>query len=229
MIELYFWPTPNGYKPLIALEEFQLPYQIVPLNIFQGEQFSAEYLSIAPNNRIPAIVDHAPADGGKPLTLFESGAILHYLSRKADKRSDRPARVELEESQWLFWQMGGLGPMMGQASHFINYAPEDVPYARSRYLDETRRLVGVMEKRLGDREYLAGDYSIADMAAFPWVRLHDIVGIEIARSYPALADWVARIERRPAVVRAYAAGEPLKAGQVLDAAARKYLFGQGQL
>ena len=223
MIDLYFWPTPNGYKPLIALEELGLDYRLKSVDIFRGEQFASDFLAISPNNRIPAIVDHAPSDGGEPIALFESGAILSYLAEKAGATPDPRARHEAQ--QWLFWQMGGLGPMMGQASHFVNYAPEEVPYARTRYVDETRRLFGVMERRLADRPFLAGDYSIADMASYPWARLHAIVGIDIDPAFPNLADWIRRIDSRPAVERAYAAGEPLKSDQALDEEARRHLFG----
>jgi len=222
MIELFFWPTPNGYKPLIALEEFGLPYRISLVNIFRGVQFEAEFLAVAPNNRIPAILDH---DGGAaPLALFESGAILLYLAEQAGQLP-ASSRQRHDTQQWVFWQMGGLGPMMGQASHFLNYAPEDVPYAKARYVAETRRLFGVMERRLADRRFLAGDYSVADMACYPWVRLHDIVGITIADTFPALAAWTERIGDRPAVRRAYAVGEPLRGDQAMDEAARPHLFG----
>jgi GST-like protein len=223
MIDLHFWPTPNGYKPLIALEEWGLPYAIRPVNIFRGAQFDPAFLAVAPNNRIPAITDDG-APGG-PLALFESGAILLYLAEIAGQVPTAP-QVRHEQQQWLFWQMGGLGPMMGQASHFLNDAPDDVPYGKRRYVAETVRLFGVMERRLADRPFLAGGYSIADMACFPWVRLHGIVGIALEPAFPALADWVRRIAARPAVQRAYAAGEPIRGAQVMDAEARPHLFGQ---
>jgi len=226
MIDLYFWPTPNGYKPLIALEEYGLSYAIRPVNIFRGAQADPAFLAVSPNGRIPAIVDRAPGDGGPPVAVFESGAVLAYLAEKAGAASRLGLRERHEASQWLFWQMGGLGPMMGQASHFLNYAPADIPYARERYVGETLRLFGVMERRLADRAFLAGGYGIADMAAYPWVRLHDSVFRLDLGPYPRLADWADRIAARPAVVRAYAVGEPLKAEGPLDDEARLHLFGQ---
>lgn len=193
------------------------------MNIFRGAQFEPAFLAIAPNNRIPAITDDSAAGG--PLALFESGAILLYLAELAGHFPASPW-LRHEQQQWLFWQMGGLGPMMGQASHFLNYAPEDVPYGKRRYVAETERLFGVMERRLADRPFLAGEYSVADMACFPWVRLHAIVGIALEPAFPVLADWVRRIAGRPAVQRAYAAGEPISGAQVMDEEARPHLFGR---
>ena len=169
MIDLYYWTTPNGHKVTIFLEEAGLKYNIIPINIGKGEQFKTEFLAVAPNNRIPAIVDHAPADGGKPISIFESGAILLYLADKTGKFAGKDLRARNEVTQWLFWQMGGLGPMAGQYNHFGNYAPEKLPYAIDRYRNEVNRLYGVMNKRLADRDYLGGEYSIADMASYPWV------------------------------------------------------------
>ena len=181
MIDLYYWTTPNGHKITIFLEETGLDYALKPVDIGAGEQFRPEFLAIAPNNRIPAIVDHAPADGGPPLSLFESGAILLYLAEKSGKLLKTDLRTRTDTLQWLFWQMGGLGPMAGQNHHFSQYAPEKIPYAIDRYVDETSRLYGVMNKRLGDREYLAGAYSIADVACYPWIVPHKRQGQELDR------------------------------------------------
>jgi GST-like protein len=169
MIDLYYWTTPNGHKVTIFLEETGLKYNIIPINIGKGEQFKPEFLAVAPNNRIPAIVDQAPADGGKPISIFESGAILLYLADKTGKFVGKDLRSRNAVLEWLFWQMGGLGPMAGQNNHFSAYAPEKLPYAIDRYRNEVNRLFGVMNKRLADRPYLGGEYSIADMACYPWV------------------------------------------------------------
>lgn len=170
MIDLYYWTTPNGHKVSIFLEEAGLEYRIVPVHIGKGEQFAPEFLKIAPNNRIPAIVDHAPADGGEPIALFESGAILEYLADKSGQFLPRETRARFNVLQWLYWQMGGVGPMAGQNHHFVRYAPEPIPYAIERYVKETARLYGVLDRQLAGREYVAGDYSIADMAIYPWAR-----------------------------------------------------------
>ena len=169
MIDLYYWTTPNGHKVTMFLEEVGLPYKILPINIGKGEQFDPAFLAIAPNNRIPAIVDHAPANGTGPISIFESGAILLYLAEKTGKFLANDLATRTETLQWLFWQMGGLGPMAGQNHHFSGYAPEKIPYAITRYVKETNRLYGVLDRRLADRRYLAGDYSIADMASYPWM------------------------------------------------------------
>ena len=225
-IELHYWPTPNGIKITIMMEECGLPYEIKPVNIGAGEQFKPEFLAIAPNNRMPAIVDH-DGPGGKPISVFESGAILQYLGRKMGKfyPADEHARVEVE--QWLFWQMGGLGPMAGQAHHFRNYAPEKIAYGIDRYTNECNRLYGVMNKRLADRDFLAGAYSIADMASFPWVRPYKNQGQEIAE-FPHLEAWFNRMEARPAVAKAVKMGEELRRNYDLtnDKEAQKVLFGQ---
>jgi GSH-dependent disulfide-bond oxidoreductase len=168
MIDVHYWTTPNGHKVTIFLEEAGLQYKIIPVNIGKGEQFKAEFLAVSPNNRIPAIVDHAPVDGGKPLPVFESGAILLYLADKTGKFIAKDLRARTAALEWLFWQMGGLGPMSGQNNHFSNYAVDKIQYAMDRYRNEVNRLYGVMNKRLADRPYLAGDYSIADMACYPW-------------------------------------------------------------
>jgi GST-like protein len=170
MIDLYYWTTPNGHKITIFLEEAGLPYKIIPINIGKGEQFKPEFLAVSPNNRIPAIVDHEPAGGGKPISVFESGAILLYLADKTGKFIAKDLRGRNETVEWLFWQMGNLGPMAGQNNHFNIYAPDKLPYAMDRYRNEVNRLFGVMNKRLANRQFLAGDYSIADMASYPWIR-----------------------------------------------------------
>src|SRR6202142_2729552 len=169
MIDVHYWTTPNGHKITIFLEETGLQYKLIPVNIGKGEQFKAEFLAVSPNNRIPAIVDHAPAGGGKPISVFESGAILLYLAGKTGHFIPKDLRGQVETLEWLMWQMGGLGPMAGQNHHFAHYAPEKLPYAIDRYVKETSRLYGVLNKRLADRGYLAGDYSIADMASYPWI------------------------------------------------------------
>jgi len=203
MIDLHYWTTPNGHKITLFLEESGLPYRIFPVNISKKEQFEPGFLEIAPNNRIPAIVDHSPADGGEPLPLFESGAILLYLAEKTGQFIAGDLREREETLQWLFWQMGGLGPMAGQNHHFNLFAPEKIPYAMKRYVDETARLYGVMNKRLADRAFLAGDaYSIADMASYPWVVPHKQQGQDLA-DFPYLQRWFEVIRARPATVRAY--------------------------
>lgn len=202
MIDLYYWTTPNGHKITLFLEEAGLPYEIKPVNINEGEQFRPEFLEISPNNRIPAIVDHAPVDGGKPISIFESGAILQYLAEKTGQFMASDLRGRTETMQWLFWQMGGLGPMAGQNHHFNMFAPEKIEYAIRRYVDETARLYGVMNDRLEDRDYLSGDYSIADMACFPWVVPHKRQGQNLD-DFPHLKRWFDAIRARAAVQRAY--------------------------
>ena len=197
MIDLYYWPTPNGHKITMFLEETGLPYKIFPVNIGKGDQFKSDFLKIAPNNRMPAIVDHEPADKGASLSVFESGAILLYLAEKTGKFIAKDLRGRVETLQWLFWQMAGLGPMAGQNHHFSQYAPEKIPYAIDRYVRETNRLYAVMDKRLGDREFLAGPYSIADMAAYPWARYFHRHGMRDDEC-PHLVEWIARIAGRPA-------------------------------
>jgi len=226
MIDLYYWTTPNGHKITLFLEETGLPYRIVPVNIGKGEQFRPEFLAIAPNNRIPAIVDHQPADGGAPVSVFESGAILLYLAEKTGRYLAPDLRGRTETLQWLFWQMGGLGPMAGQNHHFGQYAPEKIPYAIERYVNETNRLYGVMDRRLADREFLAGDYSIADMAAYPWVVPHERQGQDLNR-FPNLKRWFEAIAARPATARAYARAESINTKpSVSDEESRRILFGQ---
>lgn len=202
MIDLYYWTTPNGHKITIFLEEVGLTYKIKPVDINVGDQFRPEFLEISPNNRIPAIVDQAPADGGAPISIFESGAILQYLAEKTGHFLPTDLRDRTETMQWLFWQMGGLGPMAGQNHHFRLFAPEKIDYAIKRYVDETARLYGVMDTRLADREYLAGAYSIADMACFPWIVPHQRQGQDLTE-FPNLKRWFDVVRARPAVVRAY--------------------------
>jgi len=226
MIELYFWTTPNGYKPLIMLEELGLDYDLKGVNISTGEQFEPAFLKIAPNNRIPAMVDRAPAGGGEPLSLFESGAILEYLAEKSGKFLSSDLRARWDTLQWLYWQMGGFGPMLGQNHHFSVYAPEQIPYAIDRYVNETARLYGVLDKRLADRAYVAGDYSIADMAIYPWSRSWERQRMDI-ETVPNVKRWMAEIEARPAVQRAYEKGGALNQTPTVTEEAKKILFGQG--
>lgn len=225
-IELHYWPTPNGHKITIMLEECGLPYTVKYVNIMRGDQFAPDFLAIAPNNRMPAIVD-PDGPGGKPLSVFESGAILQYLGRKTGKFYPSDERERVEVDQWLFWQMGGLGPMAGQAHHFRNYAPERIAYATDRYINEVNRLYGVLNKRLERREYVAGAYSIADMASYPWVRPYKNQGQDIAE-FPHLAAWFQRMHDRPAVARAVKVGEEERAKWNLatDKQAQSVLFGQ---
>ncbi|WP_460127300.1 glutathione binding-like protein [Pseudomonas sp. H1_D05] len=204
MIDLYYWTTPNGHKISLFLEEAGLPYNVHPINIGQGEQFQPHFLKIAPNNRIPAIVDHEPADGGEPLSLFESGAILLYLAEKTGKFLPQDLRGRQTALQWLFWQMGGLGPMAGQNHHFSQFAPEKIPYAIKRYIDETARLYGVLNQQLADNEFVAGsEYSIADMAIYPWIVSHKWQSQNL-EDFPHVQRWFNRIKDRPATVKAYA-------------------------
>lgn len=203
MIDLYYWTTPNGHKITLLLEETGLPYRIHPINIGKDEQFQPHFLKIAPNNRIPAIVDNEPADGGEPLSLFESGAILLYLAEKTGRFIPQDLRGRQEALQWLFWQMGGLGPMAGQNHHFNRFAPEKVPYAIQRYVKETARLYGVLDRRLADRAFVAGDdYSIADMAIYPWIVPHAYQEQDLD-DFPHVKRWFQAIQARPATVRAY--------------------------
>ena len=226
MIELYYWPTPNGHKITIFLEEAGVPYRIVPVNISKGDQFKAEFLRISPNNRMPAIIDDEPADKGKPLSIFESGAILIYLAEKTGKFMPKDLRGRFDVLQWLFWQVGGLGPMAGQANHFRRYAPEAVAYAITRYTDEVNRLFGVMNTRLAGRQFLAGRYSIADMACVGWVRLAERMGQDLAL-FPNLQRWFETIRARPAVKHAFAIRvEAAAAVDMHDPKVRAVLFGQ---
>ena len=204
MIELHYWPTPNGHKITLFLEEAGLPYEIKPVNIGKGDQFKPDFLAIAPNNRMPAIVDTAPADGGKPLSIFESGAILQYLAEKTGRFLPADMRERYKVLQWLFWQVGGLGPMLGQNHHFNRYAPEKIPYAIERYVNETRRLYGVLDKQLANNAYAAGaDYTIADMAIFPWTARHEWHQVNLA-DFANVKRWYDTINARPPVTKGMA-------------------------
>jgi GST-like protein len=225
MIDLHYWPTPNGWKVSIMLEETGLPYRLVPVNIGRGEQFKPDFLAISPNNRMPAIVDHDPPGGGEPVSIFESGAILVYLAEKTGQFQPTDLRGRYEVLQWVMWQMGGLGPMAGQAHHFRQYAPEKLPYAIDRYTKEVNRLYGVMNKRLADREYLAGAYSIADMAAWPWVVPWKNQG-QVIEEFPHLNRWFEAVKARPAVEKGFAVGSELRSTAPMDEEAKKVLFGQ---
>jgi len=227
MIDLYYWTTPNGHKITIFLEETELTYRIIPVDISAGDQFKEEFLKISPNNKIPAIVDHAPADGGKPLALFESGEILLYLAEKSGRFLTQDLRGRHETLQWLFWQMAGLGPMLGQNHHFSLYAPEEIPYAINRYLKETDRLYGVLDEHLAERDYVAGDYSIADMAIYPWIVPHKRQGQNLDDS-PNLKRWFERIADRPAVQRAYARAKEVNSNSTVSEKSKAILFGQGR-
>lgn len=215
MIDLYYWNTPNGHKITIFLEEAELPYAIHPVNIGRGAQFAPEFLAIAPNNRIPAIVDQAPTDGGAPISVFESGAILLYLAEKTGAFLSTDLRARVQTLEWLFWQIGGLGPMSGQNYHFRLVAPQQLDYAIERYTEETKRLYGVLNKRLSDRPFVAGDYSIADMAIYPWIVPHEQQSQRL-EDFPALKDWFEKIAARPAVRRAYALAETFQASPRID-------------
>jgi len=227
MIDLYYWTTPNGHKITMFLEEAGLPYRVKPVNIGKGEQFDPAFLKISPNNRIPAIIDRAPADGGKPVSVFESGAILLYLAGKIGRFIPKDLRGQVTVLEWLMWQMGGLGPMAGQNHHFNLYAPEKIPYAIDRYVKETSRLYAVLDKRLRGRDFIAGKlYTIADMACYPWV-LPERQGQSLD-DFPELKRWKAAIRARPATQRAYALVPQVnpKAGQPRPEEERKILFGQ---
>ena len=227
MIDLYYWTTPNGHKITIFLEETGLPYTIKPVNISKGEQFTPEFLAISPNNRIPAMVDLAPADGKGPLSVFESGAILQYLAEKTGRFLPADRRGRAEVMQWLFWQVGGLGPMAGQNGHFNHYAPEKLAYAIDRYVKETERLYGVLDERFADREFMAGDYSIADMAAYPWIVPHERHGQNLA-DFPNLKRWFEAIQKRDAVQRAYALAKTINTAPTVNQESKSVLFGQGR-
>ncbi len=225
MIDLYYWTTPNGHKITMFLEEVELPYSLIPINIGKGEQFQPDFLKIAPNNRIPAIVDRAPADGGSPISLFESGAILLYLAEKVGKLIPTELRARADVLQWLFWQMGGLGPMAGQNHHFSQYAPEKIPYAINRYVNETGRLYAVLNKQLSEREFVAGDYSIADIAIYPWIVPHENQGQSL-ENFTDLKRWFEAIKARPATVRAYEKAETFKNQAISVEQSRELLFNQ---
>ena len=225
MIDVYYWTTPNGHKITIFVEEAAIPYKIVPVNIGAGDQFQPDFLKIAPNNRMPAIIDHAPADAGAAISVFESGAILQYLAEKTGKFLPVDIRGRTEVMQWLYWQMAGLGPMAGQNHHFVQYAPEHIPYAVERYVKETNRLYGVLNKRLADREFVADTYSIADMAIYPWIVPYERQGQKL-ENFPHLKRWFETIQARPAVQRAYQVAQEINERPVVSDASRSILFGQ---
>jgi GSH-dependent disulfide-bond oxidoreductase len=226
MIDLYYWPTPNGHKITMFLEEAQLDYTIHPVDISAGDQFKAEFLAISPNNRMPAIVDRNPSDGGQSISVFESGAILTYLAEKTGVLLPSDLRKRTEVLEWVFWQVGGLGPMAGQNHHFGQYAPEKIAYAIDRYVKETNRLYGVLDRRLVGRDFIAADtYSIADIAAYPWIvpwkrQQQDL------DSFPNLRRWFNAVRWRPATQRAYARGEPFSTRPAVTEEGKKLLFGQ---
>ncbi|MFE1599098.1 glutathione binding-like protein [Methylobacterium sp. ID0610] len=226
MIDLYYWTTPNGHKVTMFLEEAGLPYAIKPVNIGKGEQFQPDFLKIAPNNRIPAIVDHEPAGGGAPVSLFESGAILLYLAEKTGRFIPADLRGRAEVLQWLFWQMGGLGPMAGQNHHFVQYAPEQIPYAINRYVNETNRLYGVLDRRLADRPFVAGEaYGIADMAIYPWIVPHERQRQNLD-DHPNLKRWFQAVAERPATKAAYARAAEINQQPTMSDEAKQIMFGQ---
>ena len=226
MIDLYYWPTPNGHKIAMFLEETAMPYTIVPVNIGKGEQFKPDFLAISPNNRMPAIIDHKPTDGGAPISIFESGAILWYLAEKTGKFLPSDTRGKVAVSEWLFWQMAGLGPMTGQYGHFATYAPEKIPYAIDRYTRERQRLLGVLDKQLKGRRFITGDdYTIADMACYPWVDPYTKAPLDLT-DFSEVVRWRADIDARPATSRAYAQGDFNKQPTEMSEETRKILFGQ---
>lgn len=227
MIDLYYWTTPNGHKVTIFLEEAELPYNLIPVNIAAGEQFEENFLDISPNNKIPAIVDHEPDGSAGPVSVFESGAILLYLADKTERFLPTDLYHRTQVLEWLFWQMGGLGPMLGQNHHFSQYATESIPYAIERYQKETERLYGVLDKRLAGRRYIVDQYSIADMAAYPWIVPHEKQGITLAE-FPNLKHWFETVRSRSAVERAYARAEGINSDATMDDKARAILFGQGR-
>lgn len=226
MLDLDYWTTPNGHKITMFLEESGVPYRIIPVNISAGAQFSPEFLKIAPNNRIPALVDHDPIGGGDPISLFESGAILLYLAEKTGLFIPSDIRGRTDVLQWLFWQMGGLGPMAGQNHHFVQYAPERIPYAISRYVNETNRLYGVLDRQLARREYIAGDeYTIADMACYPWIVPYERQQQNLD-DFPHIKRWFFAVQARPATARAYKLAQTINTQPTVTENAKAVLFGQ---
>jgi len=227
MIDLLYWTTPNGHKVTMFLEETGLQYKIIPVNIGKGEQFKPDFLAVSPNNRIPAIVDHDPTGGGRPVSVMESGAILLYLAEKTGKFLPKDLHGRYDAIQWLFWQMGGLGPMAGQNHHFTQYAPEKIPYAVDRYVNETNRLYAVLNKRLADHPFIAGEYSIADMASYPWIVPYERQQQKL-EDFPNLKRWFEAIRARPATVRAYAKAKEInpQPSGIRTEEERKILFGQ---
>jgi GSH-dependent disulfide-bond oxidoreductase len=228
MITLYYWPTPNAHKVTILLEELSAPYVLAPVNIAQGDQFDPAFLKISPNNRMPAIVDDAPLGGGAPISLFESAAILEYLADKSGAFLPAAPRERYAVLQWLYWQMGGVGPMFGQAFHFITYAPEKIEYAINRYTKEVERLMGVLDDELAEKPFIAGDYSIADMAIYPWAMIAERLG-QTMSDFPHAARWIEAIKARPAVVRAYERAKDMPPSVPLTEDVRKIIFKQGRV
>ena len=226
MIDLYYWPTPNGHKITMFLEEVGLGYRIIPVNIGAGDQLKPEFLKISPNNKMPAIIDRSPSDGGDPLPVFESGAILVYLAEKTGKLIPMDLRGRKTVLEWLFWQVGGLDPMAGQNHHFSNYAPENIPYAIDRYVKETNRLYGVLDHRLDGRNFIAGnDYTIADIATYPWIVPWKTQQQNLD-DFPNVKRWMDAICNRPATVKAYAQAQPYSKQPAVTEESRKFLFGQ---
>ncbi|MGD9661237.1 MAG: glutathione S-transferase N-terminal domain-containing protein [Porticoccaceae bacterium] len=226
MLDLYYWPTPNGHKITIFLEEAGLDYRIVPVNISVGEQFGDDFLAISPNNKIPALVDHQGLGTNKPLSIFESGAILEYLAEKTGRFLPTAADEKYAVLQWLFWQMAHLGPTLGQNHHFRNYAPEKIDYAINRFLKETERLYGILDDQLEGKDFIGGDYSIADMACYPWI-LPEHQGMDM-EEFPNLKRWKTAISQRPAVIKAYALEHDIKKEAVVTEQSRQILFNQGR-
>jgi len=225
MIELFFWPTPNGMKPLIFLHETGLEYELTPIDINRGEQFVQRFLRIAPNGRIPAIVDSVPEGGGPPVSVFESGAILIYLAEKTGALLPPSLRARAEVLEWVMWQMAGLGPMLGQNHHFNVYAPEKVPYAIRRYNDEASRLYAVLDQRLAEREFICTDYTISDIVCYPWVARHERQQIDLD-DFPSVKRWFEGISERPAVIEAYRQAKTVNVGAPVTEASHSVLFGQ---
>jgi GST-like protein len=225
MIDLYYWTTPNGHKITMFLEEAELPYALHGINIGKGDQFAPSFLAISPNNRIPAIVDNEPADGGEPISVFESGAILLYLAEKTGKLIPQDTRKRICALEWLFWQVGGLGPMAGQNHHFALYAKEKLPYAIERYVNETNRLYGVLDRHLAHHEFIADTYSIADIASYPWVVPYERQGQNLD-DFPNVKRWFETIKAMPSTRRAYEKAEALNNSPTVDAESHKVLFGQ---
>lgn len=225
MIDLYYWTTPNGHKILIFLLESEINYQIKPINISTGEQFAPEFLKISPNNRIPAIVDHQPVDGGAAISVFESGAILQYLAEKTGKFLPTEIRKRTQVMEWLFWQVGGLGPMLGQNHHFVQYAPEKIPYGIARYVKETERLYGVLNEQLAEAEFIAGDYSIADMAVYPWIVPYKKQQQNL-EDFPHVKRWFELMQSRVAIQETYRLAKEINSSQTVTPESRSILFNQ---
>lgn len=223
-LDLYYWTTPNGHKITIFLEEVGLPYNLYPIDINKGDQFTPEFLAISPNNRIPALVDPSPKDGDESLSIFESGAILEYLADKTGAFLPQSGAARYNVLQWLYWQMGGLGPMAGQNHHFSQYAPEKIPYAITRYVNETTRLYNVLNKQLAGKTFITGEYSIADMASYPWIRSYEKQGQDL-NDFPNVKSWFEHMSARPAVIRAYAKAATINSSSAVTEAGKSILFG----